>query len=123
MKMMILERPITTTANACQLQIKVANSFVSRFRGLMFSPPLPPATGLLLAPCNSIHMLFMRFPLDVIYIDQDYRILKTVEKLSPWIGLSACIQSQVWGVLELPVGTIQEFQLQVGQQFFIHKEE
>ena len=55
----------------------------------MLSRPLPPATGLLITPCNSIHMCFMRFAIDAVYLDQQGKILKITCHLRPWLGLSA----------------------------------
>lgn len=103
---------------SAELELLVADSFWRRFLGLMgrSADYLPLGTGLLLAPCNSIHMLFMRFPIDVIYVDKSYRILKLVHGLSPWLGLSWCLKKGTWGVIECPVGTINKYNLAVGQQ-------
>lgn len=95
------------------LNIEVADSFWTRFRGLMCRKRLLSGHGLLLAPCSSIHMSFMRFCLDAVYIDQDYRILKIVRKLHPWIGFSWC--HNAWGVIELPSGDASKYKLQVGE--------
>ena len=66
-------------------------------------------TGLLLVPCNSIHMMFMRFAIDVVYIAEDYQVLKCVKNVRPWLGLSACWQKNTWAALELPQGTIEQY--------------
>ena len=96
------------------LKIKMADSFFSRLAGLMFQKKLPQATALLLAPCNSVHMCFMRFALDVIYIDKDYKILKVVKNLKPWIGLSMC--RKAWATLELTAGEADRLGLTVGKK-------
>ena len=57
------------------LTVHLATNFWQRFRGLMLRRPLPPATALLIAPCNSIHMCFMRFAIDAVYLDKQGRIL------------------------------------------------
>ena len=57
-----------------EIDVMVADSFFTRLAGLMFRQKLPPATGLLLVPCNSVHMCFMRFAIDVVYIDKEYKI-------------------------------------------------
>ena len=77
-----------------EIDALIADTFLTRFAGLMFRKPLPPATGLFLAPCNSVHMCFMRFAIDVVYLDKDYKIVKVVKKLKPWLGLSMC--SKAW---------------------------
>lgn len=96
------------------LKIKIADTFFSRLAGLMFQKELPQATALLLAPCNSVHMCFMRFAIDVVYIDRDYRILKVVKNLKPWIGLSLC--NKAWATLELTTGEANRCGLAVGKK-------
>ena len=87
------------------LQIEVADSFFRRFLGLMGRKKLAQGTGLLIAPCNSIHMCFMRFQIDVVYLDKNYRVVKTAENIHPWIGFSCCLKA--WAVIELPAGEIK----------------
>ncbi len=97
--------------------LEVADSFFSRFRGLMLRKKLPERHGLLLVPCNSIHMCFMRFAIDAVYIDKDYRILKVVTNLHPWIGLSLCLYAA--GVIELPAHTAAHYGMVCGAQLEI----
>ena len=101
------------------LEILIADSFLTRFAGLMFRKKLPAATGLFLAPCNSVHMCFMRFAIDVVYVDKDYKIIKVVKDLKPWIGLSMC--SKAWGVLEMPSGEAERCGCEAGKEFIIEK--
>lgn len=96
------------------LEIRIADDFLSRLTGLMFQKELPIGTGLLLAPCNSVHMCFMRFAIDVVYIDREYKILKVVNNLKPWVGLSIC--SKAWATLELPAGEAERCGIEVGKQ-------
>ncbi|MDD7678533.1 MAG: DUF192 domain-containing protein, partial [Anaerovibrio sp.] len=88
-------------------------------RGLMLRSPasLPLGTGLLIAPCNSIHMMFMRFAIDVVYLAEDYTVVKTVKNVRPWLGISACFKKGTWAVLELPIGSIAHYGLAVGKRF------
>lgn len=101
--------------NGATLEIEVAETFLGRLRGLMGRSRLDKGTGLLLAPCNSIHMLFMRFALDVVYLDKEYCIKKIVRGVPPWLGLSICLGA--WGALELPSGEAERLKLAVGQKF------
>ena len=101
--------------NGQTLEIELAENFLSRFCGLMLRKNLPEGRGLLLAPCNSVHMGFMRFSIDVIYLDENFRIKKIVRNLRPWIGMSACFGA--WGTLELPKGDSDRLKLEIGQQF------
>ena len=102
------------------LEIKIADSFLTRLAGLMFQKKWPQATALLLVPCNSVHMCFMRFAIDVVYIDKEYRILKIVKSLEPWFGLSMC--NKAWAALELSAGEAERCGLAVGKKL-IRKEE
>lgn len=92
-----------------QLQIETANTFFSRFRGLMLRKRLPAGHGLLIAPCNSIHMCFMRFAIDAIFIDKDYRVLKVARNVKPWLGMAWCLKA--WGVIEVSAGEAHELQV------------
>ena len=103
------------------LEILIANNFFVRLAGLMFRKELPKGTGLLLTSCNSVHMCFMRFAIDVIYIDQDYRILKIVENLKPWIGLSIC--SKAWATLEMSAGEAERCGLKVGKKLIVEMDD
>ena len=96
------------------LEIKIADSFFTRLAGLMFQKKIPHAMGLLLAPCNSVHMCFMRFAIDVVYLDKDYKILKIVTNLKPWIGLSMC--RKAWATLEMAAGEAERCSLAVGKK-------
>ena len=102
------------------LEVLIADSFFSRLAGLMFRKPLPAATGLLLAPCNSVHMCFMRFAIDVVYVDKEYTILKVVKNLRPWIGLSMC--NKAWATLELAAGEAEWCGLEVGKKIIREKD-
>ena len=92
-----------------QLQIETADTFFARFRGLMLRKRLPAGHGLLIAPCNSIHMCFMRFAIDAIFIDKDYRVLKVARNVKPWIGVAWCWKA--WGVVEVSAGEAKDIQI------------
>ena len=101
--------------NGSELEIELAESFFSRLRGLMLRSHLDTGKGLLLAPCNSIHMLFMRFAIDVIYLDKEYCIKKIARNVLPWIGMSFCFGA--WAALEMASGEADRLKLAVGQKF------
>lgn len=88
-------------------RVRVADSFWSRFRGLMLSPKPAEGEGLLIQPCNSIHMMFMLYPIDAIFIDAGNKIKALYESLSPWTGLSGW-HRDVSSVIELTSGTINK---------------
>ena len=96
------------------LEILIADTFFTRFAGLMFRNKLPAATGLFLAPCNSVHMCFMRFAIDVIYLDKDFKIIKVVQNLKPWISVSMC--RKAWAVVEMTAGEAVRCGCEVGKK-------
>ena len=88
--------------------IKNANRFISRFCGLMFKKSLDRNAGLLLVPCSSIHMFFMRFAIDAVYLDRSFRVVGK-ETISPWrIGK---LFKGTHAVLELPAGRASGIQI------------
>ena len=95
-------------------KVKLAGDFWQRARGLMFYRDFPQIEGVLLYPCNFIHMLWMRFPIDVIYLNRDHQVLFTVEvlvphKLGPWI-------KSAYYVLEVPAGLVAIKKIKVGDR-------
>ncbi|MGE5583166.1 MAG: DUF192 domain-containing protein [Bacillota bacterium] len=64
-------------------QVKLANNFWTRWRGLLYYREMPAIDGLLLYPCNFTHMFGMRFPLDLIYLSRDREILLIMDVLVP----------------------------------------
>lgn len=91
------------------LRLEVADNFVSRFCGLMLRKDIGKTDGLLLSPCNSIHMCFMRFALDIVYLDAEGQVIRIVPHLRPWLGLSLCLKASA--VIELPAGRAAELEL------------
>jgi uncharacterized membrane protein (UPF0127 family) len=83
--------------------VAVADTIWSRFVGLMFRRELPAGHGLLIRPCNSIHMFFMRFALDVVFIDGDGRVVRVLDSIQPWRASSLVRGAKA--AIELPAGT------------------
>ena len=67
---------------------KRAESALSRFRGLMFRGRLEPGEALYIRPCGSIHMMFMFFAIDAVFVDEELRVTKVARGVKPWIGIS-----------------------------------
>ena len=94
------------------LHIEAADTFIRRFTGLMGRKNLPTGYGLLLSHCSSIHMCFMRFAIDAIYLDKNYKIIKIVRNLHPWIGISCCVKAHA--VIEINAGTADKYGCFIG---------
>jgi len=61
-----------------------ADTALSRMRGLLGRGRLEPGEALWIAPCAMIHTFFMRFSLDVVFLDAELRVLRVIERLRPW---------------------------------------
>jgi uncharacterized membrane protein (UPF0127 family) len=83
------------------LTIHRARSFWSRLGGLLARPALRDDEALYLAPCSSVHTCFMRYPIDVVFVDRGGRAMKIVPHLKPWRA-AACWGAH--GALELRAG-------------------
>jgi uncharacterized protein len=93
--------------------INLADSFFKRLKGLMFRKDQLVKEGLWIIPCNSIHMCFMHFDIDAIFLDEEGRIVKMVEKLKPWRFVKPI--KNAYSVIELPAGTVKNLGLTHGE--------
>ncbi|MEM7033582.1 MAG: DUF192 domain-containing protein [Chloroflexota bacterium] len=91
---------------------RVADTFFSRLKGLLGSPPLERGQGLLLKNEKSIHTLFMGFPIDVVYLNNQQEVIKIDANMVPY-RLGAFVRKSA-SILELPVGIVQESQTTIG---------
>ncbi len=96
---------IYKTGELLAQEVEQANTFFSRLKGLMFRRELAPQTALLLEPCPQIHTCFMRFNIDVIFLDKDNRVVAVLENLKPW--RMSKFYTRARRTLELPGGTLQ----------------
>jgi uncharacterized membrane protein (UPF0127 family) len=102
----------STKGTTIATQATQAKTFLARGRGLMMAPPLPEGGGLVIDPCNSIHMFFMRYPLDVLFVDKKGEVVFLYEAIKPW-RVGRIVKGAKFAV-ELPVGTIETSRTQVG---------
>lgn len=83
-------------------QVRRADSFGLRLLGLMFRSGLAPGEGLLIQPCQQVHTHFMRFPIDVLFLDEAMRVVHIIRAMKPW-AFSPLVR-EARSVLELPAG-------------------
>jgi hypothetical protein len=83
---------------------EAAKSGGKRSKGLLGRDCLAPGEGMWIVPCEAVHTFFMRFAIDLVYLDRKNRIKKIASAVPPW-RLSACLSA--YSVLELPSGTIE----------------
>lgn len=106
------------------IDLQVADSFWSRFVGLMFRRALGIGCGLLLKRCSSVHTAWMRFSIDVLYLDQQGVILGVRHGLKPWRASAITTQERRGSagpvdVLELPAGTARQLQIGSGDRLIL----
>jgi uncharacterized protein len=94
------------------MELKLADTFLARFRGLLGRASLAPTEGLWIAPCDSIHTLGMRFPIDVVFLNRCGRVVKILERLRS--GRLVFPVATAASVLELAAGTIARTGTAVG---------
>ncbi len=104
-------------------RLETAASLWGKFMGLMGRRALPAGDGLWLPASNGIHMMFMRFPIDAVFVtkgdDAGVRRVRSVHPgLRAWTGLVPLVRGAD-GVLELPVGTIEASGTLVGDRLEI----
>ena len=93
--------------------MQVARALGARLRGLMGRPAWGDCDGLLIEPCNGVHTLFVRFAIDVVFLDGAGTVV-AVERLRPWrLGR---IHPRARVALELPEGSAGRFDLRPGDQ-------
>ena len=92
--------------------VKQCTSFIDRFFGLMFTRSLAQDSGLALIPCNSIHMFWMNYPIDAIFLDKDGIVVGLVKGIKPW-HVSKMFRQAIT-CIEVNVGTIEATETQIG---------
>src|SRR5690349_20175658 len=105
----------------------VAESFFDRLKGLIGTSSLEQGQGLLLRPCNDIHMWFMSIPVDVVFLHFErkidnssiYRVTSFKQNIHPW-KLFPVRDRHASETLELPVDTISRCHLRVGDELCIN---
>lgn len=97
-------------------QIEVARGFFSRLRGLLGRKGLDEGEGLLLSPCSSIHCFGMRFPIDALFLDKQYRVVSIHPNMKPG---SMASHHQARYVLELKAGEAERHKIEIGEQLSV----
>jgi uncharacterized membrane protein (UPF0127 family) len=96
----------------------VADSSETRRTGLLKHTSLPDGEGLWIVPCEGVHCFFMKFSIDVLYLNKDKSVRKIRHAMKPW-RISLCLRAH--SVLELPAGTAKRTNTQPGDQLIFEK--
>ena len=92
---------------------EVARSSAARRTGLLRHERLDDGQGLWIVPCEAVHTCFMKFPIDLVYLDRRKKVQKVRKRVVPW-RVSACWRAH--SVLELPAGTVERTGTKAGDQ-------
>ncbi len=109
---LINERTGRTVADV----VEVAVTRKTRRQGLLGRTGLAPFSALVLAPCAAVHTAFMRFAIDVVFVDRDGRALHVVSHLAPW---RAAMSLFAHAVIEMPAGTLGIRDVAVGDALYL----
>jgi len=97
-------------------RVKLAKTFGTKLRGLMFYRELPAIDGLLLVPCNSAHLFWMSFPLALIYLSREREVLVTVNYIAP--NKLGPFVKRAFYVLETKAGMVSTKNIQIGDRIW-----
>ena len=98
--------------------IDLADTSAKRRVGLLKHQRLEPGHGLWIVPCESVHTFFMRFAIDLVYLDRKHKVRKVRNAVPPW-RLSVCLTAH--SILELPAGTARQTATAAGDELVFEK--
>jgi len=96
---------------------EVADSVLSRLKGLLGRKDLPKGQGLVITDCRSIHMLFMRFAIDVVFVNKDNAVIGLVKNIKPFCFSPYFLRTAF--CIELPAGTIDATSTALGDHILL----
>jgi uncharacterized membrane protein (UPF0127 family) len=99
--------------------VDIADTSAARRTGLLKRKSLESGEGLWIVPCESVHTFFMKFPIDLVYLDRRRKVRKVRHAVPPW-RLSACLTAH--SILELPAGTAAATGTVPGDEFSIDQQ-
>jgi uncharacterized membrane protein (UPF0127 family) len=113
--MLINERTRSPLATALELAVTRRD----RRRGLLGRDGLAESAAIILAPCAAVHTAFMRFAIDVLFLDRDGCAVKIVSDVAPWrIALAA----RAYAVVEMAAGSARRHDVQLGDRLYVSPE-
>ena len=113
-----LARVRTAKGSVVCERCEIPKSSFARMRGLLGRDRLEAGGGMLIDPAHSVHMFFMRFPIDVVFLDRDWKVVRVVPTLRPWrvAGARGAVAA-----LELPAGAAAEARIEEGETLVLEE--
>jgi uncharacterized membrane protein (UPF0127 family) len=104
------------TDEALADRVEVAVTRSTRRKGLLGRTDFEPSSALIIAPCFSIHTMFMRFDIDAVFVDDVGRAVKVVREMSPW---RIAVDPSAHAVVEFPAGSLRDREVKVGDRLYL----
>jgi uncharacterized membrane protein (UPF0127 family) len=101
--------------------IEVADTAVQKVKGLLGRDCLLDGQGLLFKKCSSLHTFFMTFPIDIVFMNKDCKVLKVSHNVKPFHLVAAPLRA--YYALELPASAVSKSQTRVGDSLMFELEE
>jgi len=108
---------VKETGKVIALDVFVAKTIKERMLGLMFSKVIPNGDALWIKPCNSIHTFFMKYAIDVLFLDRNFKVVKKYERLTPWRITPIHFKSA--SVIEMKGGSLKGL-VEIGEHLEVH---
>ena len=96
--------------------VELADTRKARRRGLLGRDGLESNAALMLVPCAAIHTAFMRFSIDLVFIDGDGYAVRTASRVQPW---RVAMALRARAVIELPAGHLDACQVEIGDRLYL----
>lgn len=107
----------TRTGKILATDVRVANTIFARMKGLLGRKELPVGKALWIKPCFSVHTFFMRFPIDVIFLNRQNEVVAVIRDLGP--NRVTPLYFKAFSAIELPIGTIADSNTVIGDKINI----
>lgn len=114
---MIHGRLLAKNGECLVKNVAKTTNFFERFIGLLGTPSLAENKGLLICPCSSVHCIGMRYPIDLVFLDNEWQVVKTVSALKPWRFSSSSKASMV---LEIAANQLDKINININDKLEWH---
>ena len=104
------------TSEALATSVELAVTRRSRRRGLLGRDQLDASAALILAPCAAVHTAFMRFAIDLVFVDRDGYAVTIVADVPPWRMAAA---ARAHAVIELAAGSLRRHGVSLGDRLYV----
>jgi uncharacterized membrane protein (UPF0127 family) len=104
------------TGDSVATDVELAVTRTSRRRGLLGRDCLDASAALILEPCAAVHTAFMRFSIDVVFVNRSGYAVKIVEDLTPW---RIAVATQAHAVIEMAAGTLKRHDISLGDRLYV----